>query len=174
MKRILAVLTAVFAFTFLSAAQTGGASGSSGGQSGTADQTGTEHAAHKKGGGGTLTGCLSGPNDEGAYELKSGKRTVEVGGLDDLSKHVGHEVRLHGSWAKSGSEIGEKEGSEAAEKKGGEAAEKKGGNEEKAERHFKVASIDHISDTCKAGGAGAKSKKGSSSGTTQPSTPPKL
>lgn len=162
MKKILAVLTIAFAFTFLSAAQTGSASGSSGGA-----QAGTdEHAAHKKGGGGAaLTGCLSGPNNEGAYELKSGKRTVEVGGLDDLSKHVGHEVRLHGSWAKSGSEIGEKEGNEDAEKKGGK--------EEKGERHFKVASIDHISDTCKAGAAGGEHhKKGSS--TNQPSTPPKL
>jgi hypothetical protein len=161
MRRILAIFTIVFAFTLLSAAQTGGASGSSGGQAGT-----DEHAAHKKGGGAaTLTGCLSGPNDEGVYDLKSGKRTVEVGGLEDLSKHVGHEVKLHGSWAKSGSEIGEKkEGNEAAE-----SAEKKGGKGEKSERHFKVASIDHISDTCKAAaGAGAKSKKGSgeSSGTT--------
>jgi hypothetical protein len=149
MRRILAIFTFVFAFTLLSAAQTGGASGSSGAQAGT-----DEHAAHKKGGGGgTLTGCLSGPNDEGVYDLKSGKRTVEVGGLDDLSKHVGHEVRLHGSWAKSGSEIGEKEAA------GG--SESKEGKEEKGERHFKVASIDHVSDTCKAAsGAGAKTKKG--------------
>jgi hypothetical protein len=166
MRKILAVLTVVFAFTFLSAAQTGGASG----------QAATdEHAAHKKGGGATLTGCLSGPNDEGAYELKSGKRAVEVGGLDDLSKHVGHEVRLHGSWAKSGSEIGEKE-NEAAEKK--EGKEGKEGKEEKGERHFKVSSIDHISDTCKAGAATGEHhhKKGSasSSGTSQPSTPPKI
>ena len=145
MRRILAVLTIVFAFTFLSAAQTGGASGSSGAQGGAADKTG-EHAAHKKGAGGaaTITGCLSGPNAEGVYELKSGKHTAEVGGLEDLSKHVGHEVKLHGAWAKSGSEIGEKEN---------EAAEKKEGKEEKGERHFKVASIDHVSDTCKAGAA---------------------
>ena len=160
MRRILAIFTIVFAFTLLSAAQTGGASGSSGGQAGT-----DEHAAHKKGGGAaTLTGCLSGPNDEGVYDLKSGKRTVEVGGLEDLSKHVGHEVKLHGSWAKSGSEIGEKEAAGGSESKEG-----KEGKGEKGERHFKVASIDHISDTCKAAaGAGAKSKKGSgeSSGTT--------
>ena len=61
-----------------------------------------------KKGGATLTGCLSGPNDEGAYLLKHGKKEVEVGGMDDLSKHVGHEVKLHGSWAKSGSEVKEK------------------------------------------------------------------
>ncbi|MGH9566098.1 MAG: hypothetical protein ACRD4I_08955, partial [Candidatus Angelobacter sp.] len=83
-----------------------------------------------KKGGSTLTGCLSGPNDEGAYLLKRGKKEVEVGGMDDLSKHVGHEVKLHGSWAKSGSEIGEKEGSDQS----AAAAGKKGSA---AERHFK-------------------------------------
>src|SRR6185312_1859187 len=161
MKKIFAIFTIVFAFTILSAAQAGSASGSA--QSGAGDQSMDKKASPKKGAAGsaTLTGCLSGPNDEGVYELKSGKRTVEVGGLDDLSKHVGHEVRLHGSWAKSGSEIGEKE-----EKGGSEAAEKKGGNEEKGERHFKVASIDHLKDTCTAGAAGGHHKKESS-------TPPK-
>lgn len=126
MKKVFAIFTIVFAFTILSAAQAGGASGSA--QSGAGDQSMDKKASPKKGAAGsaTITGCLSGPNDEGVYELKSGKRTVAVGGLDDLSKHVGHEVRLHGSWAKSGSEIGEKEekgGSEAAEKK--EAMKKK-------------------------------------------------
>lgn len=153
MKKLFACLTIVFAITFLSAAQT--ASTSSSGQA-------TEKkAAPKKGGGGSmLTGCLSGPNSEGAYELKSGKKEVEVGGLDDLSKHVGHKVRLHGAWAKSGSEIGEKESSES---------EAKEGKEEKGERHFKVASIDHLSDTCPAGAAEkSEHHKGASAG-----TPPK-
>jgi hypothetical protein len=121
-----------------------------------------EKSTPKKGAGGAmLTGCLSGPNNEGAYELKSGKKEVEVGGLDDLSKHVGHKVRLHGAWAKSGSEIGEKEN---------EASEAKEGKEEKGERHFKVASIDHLSDTCPAGAAekAEHPKKGASAG-----TPPK-
>ena len=160
MKKVLAIFTMLFAFTLLSAAQAGSASG--GAQAGASDQGTQKNASPKKGAAGsaTLTGCLSGPNDEGVYELKSGKKEVEVGGLDDLSKHVGHEVRLHGSWAKSGSEIGEKE------EKGGEAAEKKGGNEEKGERHFKVASIDHLKDTCTAGAAGGHHKKESS-------TPPK-
>ena len=165
MKQLLASLTILFAFTVLSAAQTRSTPGSTGGaQAGAGDQSTEKKAAPKKGGGGaaTLTGCLSGPNDEGVYELKSGKKEVEVGGLDDLSKHVGHNVRLHGSWTKSGADIGEKESSESK------------GKEEKGERHFKVASIDHISDTCPAGAAekGEHHKKGSS--TTQPSTPPKL
>jgi hypothetical protein len=160
MKKLFACLTIVFAITFLSAAQSASASGN--GQAGATDQATEKKSAPKKGAGGAaLTGCLSGPNSEGAYELKSGKKEVEVGGLDDLSKHVGHKVRLHGAWAKSGAEIGEKED---------EASEAKEGKEEKGERHFKVASIDHLADTCPAGAAekAEHSKKGASS-----STPPK-
>ena len=156
MKKVFAIFTIVFAFTILSAAQAGSASGSA--QAGAGDQAAQKKASPKKGAAGstTLTGCLSGPNDEGVYELKSSKKEVEVGGLDDLSKHVGHKVRLHGSWTKNGSDIGEKESSESK------------GKEEKGERHFKVASIDHISDTCAAGAAekGEHHKKG----TSQPSS----
>ena len=161
MTKVLAIFTMAFAFTVLSAAQAGSASGSP--QTGAGDEATQKKASPKKGAGGaTLTGCLSGPNDEGAYELKNGKREVEVGGLDDLSKHVGHKVRLHGAWTKSSAEIGEKE------KAGSEAKEGKEGKEEKGERHFKVASIDHISDTCPAGAAekGEHHKK-------EASTPPK-
>src|SRR5262245_40255764 len=46
----------------------------------------------------TLTGCLSGPNDEGVYVLKTKTSEVEVGGLADLKSHVGHEVKLTGTW----------------------------------------------------------------------------
>jgi hypothetical protein len=174
MKKLIAILTLVFAFTILSKAQTGGAPGSTdhpsgGAQAGTGDQASAPKAQKKSAGSTTLTGCLSGPNDEGVYELKSGKKEVEVGGLDDLSKHVGHQVRLHGAWAKSGAEIGEKEGSEASEaKEKGEKGEKS----EKAERHFKVASIDHVSGTCPAGAA----EKGEhhQSPASQPSSTPKM
>src|SRR5438270_9844118 len=155
MKKLFACLTMLFAFTFLSTVQTARAAGN--GQAGDTDKATEKKSAPKKGGGGaTLTGCLSGPNDEGVYELKSGKKEVEVGGLDDLSKHVGHKVRLHGSWTKNGSDIGEKESSESK------------GKEEKGERHFKVASIDHISDACAAGAAekGENHKK-------EAGTPPK-
>jgi len=163
MKKLFACLTILFAITFLSAVQRPSASSS--GQGSAADQAAEKKSAPKKGAGeAMLTGCLSGPNDEGAYELKSGKKEVEVGGLDDLSKHVGHKVRLHGAWAKSGAEIGEKE-NEASEAKEGKEKGEKG-----EERHFKVASIDHLSDTCAAGAAekGEHKKKGDSAG-----TPPK-
>jgi hypothetical protein len=157
-------------------AQTGGSSSSgsqaagSSAQSGSTDQETkkeTKKGAKKGGGETTLTGCLSGPNDEGVYVLQHGAKKAEVGGNDDLSKHVGHTVKLHGMWAK-GSDIGEKE-----------SGEKGGAKEEKGERHFKVTSIDHVAEGCKgaaAGGEGHHHKKGSSSdssGTSQPSTPPK-
>lgn len=119
----------------------------------------------------TLSGCLSGPNEEGAYELHRGTKKVEVGGNDDLSKHVGHSVKLHGMWAKSGSEIGEKENAE-----NGEA---KGAKEEKGERRLKVTSIDQVSDTCVTSGemSGHHHKKASSSEKPKAapsSAPPKL
>lgn len=147
MKKLLLVVIALFA-TFVWA-QTG-SSGSSQDQK-TDTSTQAKKGTHKKGGETTIAGCLSGPNSEGAYVLKHGKKEVEVGGSDELSKHVGHEVKLHGTWAKSGEAIGEKEGAEKGEAKEG----KKG---EAGERHFQVTSIDHVSDTCPA--AGAASEKG--------------
>ncbi len=96
----------------------------------------------------TVKGCLSGPNTEGAYILKTAKgHAFEVGGNDQLKSHVGHEVKLTGTWVKSGSEIGENESAEKNER--GESAEHHG----VAERHFKVSDIQHISDSCSAGAA---------------------
>ncbi len=91
----------------------------------------------------TIKGCLSGPNNEGVYELKGAgkKRAVEVGGNDELKSHVGHEVALTGMWEKSGKAIGE------TESKTADTMEKATG-----EKHFKVMSIKHVADTCTAGG----------------------
>jgi hypothetical protein len=104
----------------------------------------------------SISGCLSGPNDEGAYMLKTKTHSVEVGGTDELKNHVGHEVKLTGSWAKSGTEIGENESAEKHEsaeknegtekKEAGEKGEAKGGHE----RHFKVEKIDHVAASCAA------------------------
>lgn len=96
----------------------------------------------------TVKGCLSGPNNEGAYVLKTAKgHAFEVGGNDQLKSHVGHEVKLTGTWVKSGSQIGENESAEKNEKS--EAGEHHG----VAERHFKVSDIQHVSDTCSQGAA---------------------
>lgn len=93
----------------------------------------------------TVSGCLSGPNAEGAYILKTAKgHEFEVGGNDQLKSHVGHEVKLTGTWVKSGSEIGENESAEKNEKT-------EAGEHHAAEHHFKVTDIHHIADTCSQG-----------------------
>lgn len=116
-------------------------------------QSGTTTKTHQKFA--TLTGCLSGPNDEGAYVLKNAAgHSVEVGGTDDLKAHVGHEVKLSGSWAHSGSEIGEREENESADKSASSSSSEKaeaGEHHEKRERHFKVSSVSMVSDTCSSG-----------------------
>ena len=101
----------------------------------------------------TVKGCLSGPNTEGAYLLKTAKgHAFEVGGNDQLKSHVGHEVKLTGNWVKSGSAIGENESAEKNEKS--EASEHRG----VAERHFKVSDIQHIADSCSQGAATSTKK----------------
>jgi hypothetical protein len=106
----------------------------------------------------TLTGCLNGPNAENAYVLTTAKnkKGVEVGmpGSDELSKHVGHKVKLTGTWAKSGEQIGE---NEKMEKSAGE-------KEEHGEKHFQVTKIDHLADSCTLGGSADKGPTGDNRG----------
>jgi hypothetical protein len=90
----------------------------------------------------TLTGCLSGPNHEGVYVLQTGSETVDVGGLAELSKHPGHRVRLTGTWAKNGAEIGEKDPAENKE------TEQQDREEDAKEKWFKVAAVHMLSKTC--------------------------
>jgi hypothetical protein len=146
MKKI-ALVVVLLAFSGVMLAQTSGMD---------KDNDKTEHAHKGKmaGGSGTLAGCLSGPNDEGAYVLTNAKgKKIEVGGSDDLKAHVGHQVKLTGTWAKSGADIGENEKKEAAEKN-----EK--GEKMEHERHFKVTKIEHVAPTCTQGAAsGGEHKK---------------
>lgn len=92
----------------------------------------------------TLTGCLSGPNTEGVYTLKSGAKDIEVGGAADLKDHVGQKVKVSGLWAKSGAEIGEK-------------SEKTSAKAESHERHFKAESVQRVADTCTASSSASHS-----------------
>lgn len=93
----------------------------------------------------TITGCLSGPNAEGAYTLST-KNQKQVGVSSsqgvDLKEHVGHEVKLTGSWMKSGAAMGTKE-------KAGE----------KAEQHFEATKVEHIASSCTAGASKTKGEK---------------
>ena len=156
MKRTLLTLCTVLVFGLASFAQTTASS----------KTTKTSTTKATKSGEHQLTGCLGGPNAENAYVLTNGtyKKGIEVGGNDELAKHVGHKVQLMGTWETSGAAIGESEKNEKGEK-----SEKS----EKGEKHFKVSSIKHLADSCTMRAAGGKHKKGSAGGTSQPSTPPK-
>ncbi len=165
MKRLVMLLAFCVAFSLTGMAQYGsssaqGTSGSSSSDQGTSSKKSKKAAGETGAKEHTVTGCLSGPNDEGAYVLTNGryKKGLEVGGNDELKGHVGHEVKLTGTWA-SASDIGEKEGK----------SEAKGEKSEAKEKHFKVSKIEHISDTCTAKAGKAKKEKSSSK-----STPPSM
>jgi hypothetical protein len=105
--------------------------------------------------GSTITGCLSGPNNAGAYMLKTASGSVEVGGSDELKQHVGHEVKLSGTWAASGSQIGEREENEkssssAKHEEAESSARESHEKGEASERHFSVSSVTMVSDSCSA------------------------
>jgi hypothetical protein len=111
------------------------ASTTASGQTSGQGETGLEQTAKQA----TLTGCLGGPNDQGVYTLTNDKhkKGMEVASAEgvDLKPHVGHEVKLTGTWTKSGAAI----------------AEKEKGNE-KTERQFKATKVAHIADTCATSG----------------------
>lgn len=136
MKKLLCTVTVLFLLSWASA-QTG----SSSGQSRSTDQSMHKGMQMHKGAG-ELTGCLSGGGPQGLYVLQHGAKNIDVGGNDDLSKHVGHTVRLHGSWAKA-SDLGKMEKNEKGAK---------------PNSYFKVASIDHIADTCQSSAGAGRSQ----------------
>ena len=132
MKKLFCVLAVLFTLSWASA-QTG----SSADQSSSSDQSMHKGMQMHKGGAGEITGCLSAGGPQGLYVLQHGAKKIDVGGNDELSKHVGHTVKLHGSWAKA-SDLGKMTKIEKGAK---------------PHRYFKVASIDHIADTCQSSAA---------------------
>ncbi len=141
MKRLLALLTIVLAFALVSVAQT--SSGSSTGQS---EQTSTTTKSKKsKKSGETATSetgkakkeaTLTGclSTDEATLSNGRYKKGVKVEPADKVKGHGGHQVQLKGEWKGTG-----------------------------AEKTFEVASLKHLSDTCKeapGGGTTGTTKKG--------------
>lgn len=152
--RKLAICFAVLAFcAAFGVAQ--GNMGSSGSSDTKSSATKTKKSSSSKAAGGEhqVTGCLSGPNSEGAYTITNGRYTngLEVGGNDDLKSHVGHKVTLTGTWA-SAADIGEKETGTA--------------DKEKNEKHLKVSTIKHVADSCSAPTAKKGGKKSKAAPTT--------
>ncbi len=160
MKKLFLLLAMLAAFAFVAVAQDASQAGSTSGQTSTntskkksgdhsgmaMDEQGSNKGSRK---GSTLTGCLSSsPNSEGMYTLSNAKmkKGVEVGPTDKVKDHAGHQVELMGKWS-TAPEAGE---TNAATTK------------EKGERHFEVANVKHLADTCSeapgGGTTGSKSK----------------
>ncbi len=128
MKRLLAMLALVTAFTLTSAAQT---SASSTGQT-KSKKSATSSEMTGKAKTSTVTGCVSKEADaNGVYTLTNGryKKGVEIGPTDKIKDHAGHTMQLTGTWSGTG-----------------------------ADKKFEIASVKHLSPTCTMGGKGAASK----------------
>ena len=134
-----------------SAAQSGSTSGSGSSMSGQSDSSmsGDKMSGDKmhkdKGmmkGEKTMKGCIQSQNGQYMLEEKGGKM-MNLSSSQDLSAHVGHTVKVHGSMA------GATSGSDT--------------------KTFNVSSVDMVSDTCSMGGKmDKKDKMGNPGNTTQP------
>lgn len=92
-----------------------------------------------------LSGCIAKDASGSKYVLTNArhKQGVELNSSEDLSAHVGHKVKLMGSWQKPTEEAA-----------GGAGAK---GHQM---RTFNITSVKHVSDTCSAAAASKKSKSG--------------
>lgn len=106
---------------------------------GLAHAKGAEGTAEAKQKATTLTGCLSTSDQEGGYTLKTKNRDIEIRGSEQLRDHVGHEVKLTGTWMEGRAHTGQA----PADSKEAARTDKPAG------RHFMVDNIQHIAETCK-------------------------
>jgi hypothetical protein len=150
MRKLALLAAMVLAFSFTALAQdtstsksqtgtdTGMAAPKQGKKSAAGTETGTAGAKESQ-----LTGCLAKDASGSGYTLTNGhyKKGVAVKSSEDLSAHVGHQVKLNGTWEKPTA--------------GGEGGAGAKGQEMKT---FDATKLTHISDTCPAAGASKTGK----------------
>jgi hypothetical protein len=141
MKRVFLLMVVALLFCFTAAAQTSDTSSTKSSKksksttttSSTSETSGGAAKAHAKGN--TVTGCVGG--SAGSYTLTNGryKNGVAVSGSDDLAPHIGHTVKLTGSWSEDKKTFNETKvdmvsasctaggGKKGASAKGGESTE---------------------------------------------------
>ena len=100
---------------------------------------------NKEAAGKTLKGCVE--SQGGQYMLETKKGSIPLTG-QDVSAHVGHEVKVKGAWEKAGS-----------------AASTESNSGAMSGKSFNVASVDMVSENCKVKGKGSSSGMGTGSGT---------
>ena len=137
--------------------------GAAGTQSSTA--AGSQASTGKQKGEKTIKGCIAGSGGNFMLQDKKGK-SVNLQSSQDLSAHVGHEVKLHGRWEKGaaasagmGAEPSTTGGMASSTGAGAEAGTSKRAKE-KGEKTFVVDNVEMVSDQCP-----------STSGATSPNVP---
>ena len=107
MKKLLLCMAVVLAFAITSAAQATNPQGSNPAPSTRSSSGNQETKAASSTGTRTTTGCIEKSDD--LFVMKSGRyrQGVKVTGSDDLAPHVGHTVRLTGTWTVPGQEFAE-------------------------------------------------------------------
>jgi hypothetical protein len=142
-----------------------GAQGSAGSQGG----MGSQNDQNKMGGSGkvkgekTVKGCLRSEGGQTVLEDKHGKMIAVTG--QDLSAHVGHEVKLHGTWEKGGASASASSSTDSSTAASSNNSAGMSASS-KSDKTFAVSSVDMVSDTCKAG-----KSKNSSTGSNPSSNP---
>jgi len=138
----------------------------------------------------TIKGCIAGTSGSFTLQQDKGKKSVNLQSSQDLSAHVGHEVKLHGRWENGASSASASPSGSASDT--GSAASSAGsnpssstssgsigssagasastgssaGNSSKANKDenktFVVDSVDMVSDQCKSGASASSMNSGSS------------
>lgn len=96
----------------------------------------------------TLKGCVE--SQGGQYMLETKKGSIPLTG-QDVSAHVGHEVKVKGAWEKASAT--------------GSAASTESNSGAMSGKSFNVASVDMVSENCKVKSKGSASGMGTGSGT---------
>ena len=95
----------------------------------------------------TLKGCVE--SQAGQYVLETKKGSIPLTG-QDVSAHVGHEVKVKGNWEKGASSAG---------------ATSTESNSSAMSKTFNVSNVDMVSENCKIKGKGNTSGMGTGTGT---------
>lgn len=169
MKKVaLSVVTAFVFFVAMAVAQTstpqsstqGSESSSPSMQQGTESQSNTGQMKHEKGmKEHSLRGCVE--SDNGTYKLaeKSGKEITLTG--SDVAAHVGHEVKVRGTWENAASSPSSSTSSSSSSSAAGTSSASGASG-----REFNVSSVQMIASSC-------PNQKGSSSPSSQSQPPQK-
>jgi hypothetical protein len=121
----------------------------------------------------TIKGCIAGTSGSYTLEQDHGKKSVNLQSSQDLSAHVGHEVKVHGRWengassaSATGSASDNSSGSMAANAGSsastGSSSDKSSKASKDQNKTFVVDSVDMVSDQCKSGASTSSMNKSSS------------